>query len=143
SIEYSRNDVAGIPSHALIELHYTDDDHRCGQTWWRQPGPVLPAGAAMSYRTGSREITGIWRLYAITSSVRDTPGSEWRQVRSWTFDYDATTEGCDGAVSPRRHLLSISELGSTIDGKGGIVVTQGPSVQFSYGPYRDFTDPDQ
>ena len=130
--------TSGIQPHARVSIDYLDPETTPCNSQAEFTGNVspyglnLPVGAAVSYRTGSREITGLKRMQVVHAQVRDTPSSGWRDVHRWTLGYDSSAERCDLA-SPRRQLSSIAEIGIIRSSSGIDTNTPGPTVTFAYG----------
>jgi RHS repeat-associated protein len=123
--------TSGIPPHAKVVLDHNNPETTtsCQGT----DGLRLPAGAAVNYRTGAREITGLRRLTAVRAQVRDVAlDTAWRDVHQWTIRYRPQAENC-ALASPRRQISSIEEVGIIRNTAGQDIATPGPTVTFQYG----------
>src|SRR5262249_39552973 len=85
-------------------------------------------------RTGTKRIRGAQQLDIVTTMVHDNPNAPWRPVRRWQLDYEPIN--CNGSMSPRRQLNHVFETGAP-DSPSAIA---GPTLTFTYGPQRDFTN---
>jgi RHS repeat-associated protein len=137
-IEYSSNQAASLPAHAMVEFDYAPLDACVGSEV--PVGAALLPGAALA-------VQGAQRLTAIITSVRDTPGAAWRPTRRYDLSYelhsshlyyDEMVNAPDDppppsprpqcAQVPLRYLTKIATAAYAPDG----AVTNLPQTTFSY-----------
>jgi RHS repeat-associated protein len=119
-IEYTSNTAAGLVHHAEVVLNWAPSPTCEG--WTR-------VGAAISVRSGLREMQGAYELSSIVTRVRDSASSSFRTVRTVKLGYDAAAKSCSGVAAPTRLLASIEE--SAVNRSG--VTTTLPKKTFAYG----------
>lgn len=131
AIVWGHNTAAGLNPFAAMLFTYSPPSE-CDSTG-------IPIGSQISYRTGTKIVTGASRLDKIESvafppasgggGIGPPPSVSWEHTRTITLGYSTATASCSTAHAPYRALTSIQESAVGIDSPQVDL----PAVTFGYG----------
>jgi|GEM_PF-6158104 len=116
SIEYSRNDNAGLSAHARVVFNYDDTPFPCKDN---------PVGGQLLYANERPRWKGASALLSIQTQVRDTPSGRWTEVRRYNLTYDRLAAMCSAPHTPNRLLTRITERSNGVQLRPTVTMTYG------------------